>query len=100
MRDPGLQRERTAIAWSRTCYAVVVDAVLIVRFGVDPWNGTLLALGCLMLFAAGVFLNLSLCRRAELLGPDPGAPHSSFMALSAACIGSVCLLQAVALALD
>jgi uncharacterized membrane protein YidH (DUF202 family) len=99
VRDPGLQPERTAIAWSRTCYAVAVDGVLVVRFGVDPWSGPMLALGCVMLFAAAVFLYLSLCRRAALLGSHPRAPRSSFMGACAGCIGGVCVLQAVALAL-
>jgi hypothetical protein len=50
-------------------------------------------------FAASVFLYLSLCRRAALLGSHPRAPRSSFMGACAGCIGVVCVLQAVALAL-
>ena len=51
--DPGLQRERTAMAWSRTGLAVLVNALIVLRAGAQANQLPLLGLGFLLLAAAG-----------------------------------------------
>ncbi|GAB3366641.1 DUF202 domain-containing protein [Micromonospora halotolerans] len=41
MRDPGLQRERTALAWTRTAAVAFVSALLLVRLGLHSRSGSL-----------------------------------------------------------
>ncbi|MFG3705218.1 DUF202 domain-containing protein [Micromonospora sp. NPDC047670] len=72
-RDPGLQPERTRLAWRRTALALTVVMVLTVRLALTtaPAGGTLGALvagGAVLGWGAAV----ALCwRRATGAGPDP-----------------------------
>lgn len=53
--DPGLQAQRTALAWHRTGLAVLANALVILRSGVSAGHPVLTALGVLLLAgAAGV----------------------------------------------
>lgn len=98
MRDPGLQPERTALAWSRTGLAVVAGSLL---------GGRLLAphagVAGLLLGAAGVGLGLALLlaaparerRHARRSGPALLRPGGGLLAVVAA---GACLLGVVGLA--
>lgn len=44
-RDPGLQPERTALAWSRTAIAIGVNGFLILRGGIQSREAAVSALG-------------------------------------------------------
>lgn len=78
-RDPGLQPERTVLAWRRTGLAAAVTFLLVVRavlLRVDPFGdttlgpaGTVLAWVALGVAAAGGVL---LATSAFLRGPDVG----------------------------
>lgn len=48
-RDPGLQPERTGLAWSRTAFVMLINALLFLR-------GGLTGEGHLLLWGAGVLL--------------------------------------------
>jgi len=48
IRDPGLQPERTAMAWSRTAMGVAVNALLILRAGFQEHDWPLTFVGLLL----------------------------------------------------
>jgi uncharacterized membrane protein YidH (DUF202 family) len=52
--DPGLQPQRTALAWTRTGLSVLLNAAVVLRSGVQADQPFLLALGMVLLVAAAV----------------------------------------------
>lgn len=52
LQDPGLQTQRTALAWHRTGLAVLVNALVILHSGVSAGHALLTLLGGLLLVAA------------------------------------------------
>ncbi|HEU4757543.1 MAG TPA: DUF202 domain-containing protein [Agromyces sp.] len=77
MRDLGLQPERTALSWSRTAFAVAVNALLAVRAGLTGEDAPLLAAGVVLLVAAGAVVVFGSVRRARLAAGGPVAPVPS-----------------------
>jgi len=68
--DPGLQPQRTALAWHRTGLAVLANALVILRSGVSAGHGMLTFLGGLLLVsAAGVAAFGAWRARALARGP-------------------------------
>ncbi|WP_043842420.1 DUF202 domain-containing protein [Amycolatopsis taiwanensis] len=87
-RDPGLQPERTALAWQRTALSAGVAAVLLLRSG-------LLHAAPLELMASGCALAVAVV--AWLVGRRPGntgAPRRVLLAMTTA----TCVTGALALA--
>lgn len=68
-QDPGLQRERTAMAWNRTGLAVLVNALLVLRAGAVSSQMAILAAGALLLTAAGGFIAFGTWRSHHLTTP-------------------------------
>jgi uncharacterized membrane protein YidH (DUF202 family) len=65
-RDPGLQPERTALAWNRTSLAVVLNALLTLRMGVLGQQPVITALGVALLCTAALIVAFGAMRRFTL----------------------------------
>lgn len=64
--NDGLQPQRTSLAWSRTGFAVLGNALLVLRTAANAHSGLLLALGLGLLAASGVVSLCGLSRSAVL----------------------------------
>jgi uncharacterized membrane protein YidH (DUF202 family) len=85
--DAGLQPERTALAWSRTALALLANALLALRCGLEGHDTLVTLMGLLLLLAAGAGLLCSTWRRRELaqaraLGAPPQWMMSSTVAVT------------------
>jgi uncharacterized membrane protein YidH (DUF202 family) len=97
--DPGLQPQRTSLAWSRTGFAVLINAVVVLRTASNSRHGLLLALGLYLLLASGVLTIYGTTRRAALnTGTKPARPTRLLMisvtttTLIAAISGMMCIM--------
>lgn len=98
--DPGLQAERTALAWSRTALAVLANALLIARAGMASQRTELLVFGLLLLCAAGATQAFSAWRRVVLNQASGAAraPAAALLSLALlAAAGSVAAIGAILL---
>lgn len=73
-RDPGLQPERTRLAWTRTALAVALNAVLLVRSGLVVDQPAFIAVGGLLAIAAIAAIGFGVHRGRELARSAPAAP--------------------------
>ncbi|QKW20237.1 DUF202 domain-containing protein [Kitasatospora sp. NA04385] len=72
-RDPGLQPERTLLAWSRTALVLAADALLVLRTGYVRGRPGLTALGGVLAAAAAGTYAHGLRRRSAV----EHSPHVS-----------------------
>lgn len=95
MQDPGLQPERTALAWRRTALAIAVNGGLLVRSALQSGSAVLgLVAGLVLLAALGVFGFGAARRNALLREGTPRAPHGALLLF---VLGAVLLACAAAL---
>ncbi len=95
-RDPGLQPERTALAWNRTGLAMLVNALLALRTGWTSHQSPITVLGFVLLLASGAIIFYGAWRRRHLVhGHGTIAPSAHAVAAVAAATLLAC---AVALA--
>jgi len=89
--DPGLQVERTFLAWQRTCLAVALVNAVLLRVSA-PTDGVLLTLGLLGLvgaLAGGLWSALRYEGINQTLASHGRVPRVVFsaIAVTAACLG-------------
>jgi Domain of unknown function (DUF202) len=83
--SPGLQSERTTLAWSRTTLSALALAGLLLKAGLSRHDFADF-LGCGLAFATALSLQVArLVRHAEP-GRPPSAPASLMRAISACCV--------------
>ena len=93
-RDPGLQAERTALAWNRTGLAVLVNALLALRSGWTAREAPITALGFVLLLASGAIVVYGAWRRRQLLsGRGVLAPSAHAVAAVAAVTLLACAVE-------
>lgn len=68
IRDPGLQAERTALAWIRTALAVFANALLSLRIGSASRSPGLTLLAMALLATCAILVAYGAWRRRTLLG--------------------------------
>jgi len=95
--SPGLQRERTAMAWTRTGLAVLANALIVLRAGSNERQVFVLALGCVLMVGAGAAFACAAWRGRRLAGgADPTTPLLLVAAMVAiAWVASVGAIAAI-----
>jgi uncharacterized membrane protein YidH (DUF202 family) len=90
--DAGLQAERTALSWTRTGVAVLVNALLALRSGWFSHDAPIIVLASALVVAAGAVFWLGASRRRTLLqGQGPIAPPTRVVAAAAAITLVACM---------
>ncbi|MCU1558501.1 MAG: hypothetical protein JWN09_2496 [Microbacteriaceae bacterium] len=89
---PGLQAERTALAWNRTGLAVLVNGLLALRSGWISGQPTFVVAGAVLLAAAAAAVLYGAWRRRHLLGVGgPTAPGTASMIIATLVTLLACL---------
>lgn len=76
--DAGLQAERTALAWKRTGLAMAVNALLVIKTGIQH-DRSLLCAGVALAVVACCFVAVGELRRRSLLQGPPSSESGSLM---------------------
>lgn len=83
--DPGLQPQRTALAWRRTAFAMFVNALLTIRSAANSGSRELFAMAALLAAASAALAFVGWWRQRVLLREAVPRSPSALLMLSAGC---------------
>lgn len=89
--DPGLQPQRTSLAWGRTALSMTVVALLVLRAGIQNHQPAVLAVGVLDLVCAILLYVTGTWRRAGLIRDEIHQAPAAWMAGIATAVGLACV---------
>ena len=90
VHDPGLQPERTSLAWTRTALAVLLNALVALRGAWTDGSAMLQATGGMLALAACAMYGYGVYRGRVLLACEGHAPHPHGLAWVAALVLLAC----------
>lgn len=102
MRDPGLQPERTSLAWSRTALSMLITAGVCLKVGMDSQrlgiiaSGIFLFVGALLIHAFGMTRKRELMSSSTLTKAPSGHLVAIISALTLAGAGTATLVLSMA----
>lgn len=86
--DVGLQAERTALAWRRTALGVTVNAILLLRLGLQHSSSLVTFAGIFLCAASGLMVHLASSRSEMILSGRPApAVRTQLLATMCAVVG-------------
>jgi uncharacterized membrane protein YidH (DUF202 family) len=89
-RDPGLQPERTDLAWSRTLLNIVVNGGLVLRTGSANHNTALMLAGAVLVATGGALVVVARLRASQLqIHPKP--VRARMIQVASVAAGITCL---------
>lgn len=94
--DPGLQAERTALAWTRTAFAVLANALIALRSGYVSGSVPVLTLAVTLLLSAACTFVFATFRRHVLLREAATPVAGAVVAAMAATVLGACLTGVIA----
>lgn len=93
-RDPGLQPERTLLAWRRTCLGLVVNSFLLMRGGALHGEPAAIGAGLLVVALAGWLYARVRARLSTSLGVCASAPDPGVVMVATCAALLLCLMGA------
>lgn len=96
MRDPGLQPERTSLAWNRTALSMLVVAAAWLKTGAESHRWEIIITGALLLSGAVLAWIVGMMRRNQLLLATAVMAPSSRLLAALALAGGTCAGVAMA----
>lgn len=98
-RDPGVQPERTALAWRRTAFAVLVNGALLLRAAANAHAASLWMAALLVVTAGLAIFGVARRREDELRSAPPHAsPRATQVRLVLGAVWLACAAAAMTLA--
>lgn len=97
VRDPGLQPERTAMAWTRTGAAMAVNGLLVLRAGWTGDSRALVAAAGMVFVSAAALVQLGRVRGVQLATRTPAVARPCFMMLAVNAVVLCAMAAALAM---